>query len=268
MSTTIIPQQPTTGPLTAGPSVNPFRIGWRDVVRTLPDGSMEVEQIPLTAEDCLHPQPGDVIVENSLHSRIRGYLHYVLSTRFEHDQSVLVLSDTPVYWDEPALRHHSPDITVIFDVRENRERWDSFYVAEQGTRPRLIIEIVSEATRDNDVDIKLRQYHQANVAFYSVIDLLDNKWKLTGYRAGPKKYVPIPPDGSGLLWLEPVGLWLGLKGSAVAFYDGKTGMEVGDYSMVTKERDAAAAERDAADARAVAAEERIRELEEQLKRKS
>ena len=185
---------------------DPFRIGWRNVVRTLPDGTTEGVQIPLTAEDCLHPQPEDVIVENTLHSRIRTYLDYVLAKHFENDPHVLVLSDTGVYWDDPALEHHSPDIAVIFDVREQRERWDSFFVAEQGTRPRLVIEIVSPNTRDNDVVKKVREYHLARVDYYVIVDFQDNKVRLIGYQSMPSKYVTIPSEKTGRIWLEPMGL--------------------------------------------------------------
>ena len=37
-----------------------FPYGWREVQRALPDGSVEFDRIPLTLEDVLHPQEGDV----------------------------------------------------------------------------------------------------------------------------------------------------------------------------------------------------------------
>ena len=46
----------TPGRKVTPPPDNPWYYGWRDVIRTLPDGTRRPEQIPLTLEDALHPQ--------------------------------------------------------------------------------------------------------------------------------------------------------------------------------------------------------------------
>lgn len=72
------------------------------------------------------------------------------------------------------------------------------------------------------------------------------------------------PDARGWLWLEPVGLWIGVtqpggdEAGAAYLYDAE-GNLIGDYTSVTR----AAAE---AEARAAEAEVRLRELEAELRR--
>jgi len=244
------------------PQPDPFHIGWRDVRTLRPDGSEHWEQVPLTLEDALHPQEGDKIMEGSLHDLIRAYLTAVLRMLLSADPSALVLSDTGVYWDIEELRHHCPDVAVILGVRERRADWSSFFVAEQGVRPRLIIEIVSPNTRENDVVTKFRQYAQARVPVYVIIDResRDAPWVLRGYDLAGRRYLPKAADERGWLWLDAVGLWLGVKGDRVALYRDDTGEEVGDYTAVTL---ALQTEK----ARAEAAEARLRELEAELARR-
>src|SRR5947208_2757229 len=103
------------------PSTDPFAIGWRDIPRQLPDGSTVWDQIPLTLEDALHPQEGDVIVMNSAHNRDWRYLQNVLEGRFADDPTALVLGDCKVLWEDGV--HHSPDVAVIFGVRKPRDVW-------------------------------------------------------------------------------------------------------------------------------------------------
>jgi len=246
---------------------DPFYYGWRDIPLETPDGKLVMQREPLTLEDCLHPQMGDVIVESSLHAAILTYLWNVFRERLAGDETALVLRDTGVFWDDLEIRHHSPDVAVIFGVREKRVDWSSFYVAEQQTRPRLIIEVVSPKTRGNDVDRKVDQYHQVRVPIYVIVDRIGDDWRLIGYQWTPTEYLPMPTDKEGRLWLEPVGLWLGLKSDGVVLYDGDTGLAIGDYSQISKERDSEAERADAEAERRLAAEARVRELEEQLKQR-
>ena len=82
-------------------------------------------------------------------------------------------------------------------------------------RPSLIIEITSPKTRVNDVKTKVTQYAQAKVPHYVIADMeeVDGKrrLKLIAYRLNGSVYEPVPLDERGRAWLEPVGLWLGVK---------------------------------------------------------
>lgn len=236
------------------PQANQFPYGWRYVPKQRPDGGVEFDQVPLTLEDVLHPQLGDVMPQNTPHDRDWTYLGEVLRGQVADDPTALVTSDLIVVWDVPGLRHHSPDLGVIFGVRDPGAERSSFDVAEEGVRPSLLIEIVSPNYRVNDVETKVDHYHRAGVPWYIIVDRedMDGPVRLIGYRAEADGYVPLPLDTQGRLWLEPVGVWLGTQGNRVICYS-ETGEEIGDYVQVTK--NLAEAEARAAEAETRAAEE-------------
>jgi Uma2 family endonuclease len=248
-------------------AVDPFRYGWRDINRRRPDGTIEWEQIPLTLEDVLHPQEGDVILESTQHDRNVRYLADVLSERLANDPGALVLRDCGVYWDIPDLRHHSPDVAVILGLQARRPQYASFNVAEEGVRPAIIIEHVSPSTRSNDVDTKVDHYHRARVPQYVIIDCDedDSPLRLIDYRWTPDSYRPQPADEQERVRLVPVNLLLGFEGRRVILYDA-TGHELGDYEAISSALREEAEARQAAELRAEA--ERIRAEAEAEARKS
>ncbi|MCS6850388.1 MAG: Uma2 family endonuclease [Gemmataceae bacterium] len=273
-----------------------FPYGWRYVPRTTPEGKIEFDQVPLTLEDALHPEPDDVMVNNTAHARDRAYLVGVFEARLAEDEHALVLDDVLVVWDVPELRQHSPDVSVIFGVRDKHKEYATFNVAQEGVGPELIIEVVSPNTRINDVETKVQHYHRARVPYYVIVDReqMEGPVTLIGYVWRPEGYARMPLDDRGWLWLEPVKLWLGTAGNCVVCYD-ETGTEIADYVGLSgrladmesilgdeaearrRAEEAAAAEaqaRAAAEARAraeaearAAAEARVRELEAELRRR-
>ena len=81
-----VPKMPADWELTPAPEdADPFRYGWRPRYVHLPNGEVEEEQIPLTAEDLLDPQPGDVVLEDQPHANVTSFLHVLLDVLFETD---------------------------------------------------------------------------------------------------------------------------------------------------------------------------------------
>jgi len=222
-----------------------------------------VVTLPLTLWDLLHPQENDKIMNGLRHSKECRYLAAVIESRLADDPHALVLQDTGVYWDVPGLPHHSPDVTVIFNVDRPRDDWPSFFVAVEGVRPELIIEVVSPLCRDNDVVTKLAEYHRAMVPWYVIVDRVrEEDWPtLRGYRYTPQRYEPVPLDGQGCLLLEPLGLKLGTRENRIVLYDRVTGEELGDYTAISEALEAEAAARREAEARAEAEAVARREAE-------
>lgn len=279
---------PTAPTATPPPTADPFAIGWRDVKRQLPDGRTIIEQVPLTLEDALHPQEGDTILQNTVHNRDWRYLQDVFERRLAGDAHAVVLGDCKVLWEDGI--HHSPDLAVILGVRVVQPYYSQFDVAAEGVRPRLIVEVVSPTTRSNDIREKFEEYHRYRVPLYVVVDREheDDPPRLVGYQRTPRRYLPLPPEEDGRLWLEPVNLYLGVRGDRVVCYDGDTGVELGNYTAVSEalaaeqqraeaEHQRAETERQRADTaaalvvterqRAEAAEARLRELEAELARR-
>ncbi len=198
--------------------------------------------------------------------------------------TALVLSDTMVDWvgDTEGMRHHSPDISIILDVHEERDNWNSFNVAEQGTRPSLIIEIVSPAYRQNDTVTKVDHYLRCRVPCYVIVDREDIERcpALIGRVLRGNAWRPLLPNDNGWLWLDAVGVYLGVENGRVRCFDPTTLAPLGDYTEITHElalnksqiiterqlRERAEAKAEQADEARRAAEARIAELEARLQR--
>jgi colicin import membrane protein len=233
-------------------NADPFRYGWRLVLRPTPDNPRHLEQVPLTLEDVLHPEVGDFIVHSDLHETDRMYLTAVLRARLEPSRRAIVLSDVRIAWDLPDLRAHGPDVMVIPGVRKRRN-WSTFEVAVERARPALIIEIVSPDARENDVVIKVEQYARAGVAQYVIVDDTGRggvrRLRLLDYRLEGTAYRLQEPDAEGRVHLALADVWLGIRRDHVVCYDA-TGREIGDYVTVVRQAAKAEARAKAAAARA------------------
>ncbi|MEJ5343804.1 MAG: Uma2 family endonuclease [Chloroflexus sp.] len=244
------------------PADDPFRYGWRFVPRPTPDDPHHLEQVPLTLEDVLHPEVGDVIVHSDRHETDRMYLTSVLRERLEPSGIAIVLTDVRIAWDVPGLRPHSPDVTVIPDFPARRN-WSTFDVREEGQRPALIIEIASPETRQNDLEAKVEHYAWAGVAQYVIVDTTRSEprqLRLLDYRLVGDRYVRQRLDANGRVYLAIARLWVGIVDDHVVCYD-EQGAEIGDYTTVVRRA------RQEATARALA-EERARLAEEEARREA
>jgi len=248
---------------------NPFRYGWREVRKRDARGRINYVRQPLTLEDVLHPQIGDVMPGNSAHALDCAYLLVVLLSHLADNLQAVVLNDVLIYWDDPQLRHHGPDIAVIFGVRRRQARYPSFQVAQEGVRPELIIEITSPDTRQLDLRTKRRQYWRARVPFYVVIDERivrgQRRLRLLGYRQGLRGYQRLPSNAQGRLWLDAVHLFLGQEDGRVALYNAQ-GQRLGDYQEVEQARHVAEERVQEVEQARKAAEQRVLELEAELRR--
>ena len=133
--------------------VDPFRYGWRPRYVRLPDGEVIEEQIPLTAEDLLDPQDGDVVGQSAYHFSLLLRLAILLRRYYADQKDVFVAGDLKMLWRIPGLKNPAPDVAVIPGVRDREADRKSFDVVAEGTRPWLVIELVSstdEETRNND----------------------------------------------------------------------------------------------------------------------
>jgi hypothetical protein len=147
---------------------------------------------------------------------------------------------------------------VILGVREARDYYSQFDVKAEGVRPRLIVEIVSPSTRVNDVETKVAHYHRYRVPLYVIVDREDEEGppRLIGYERTPRRYRLMPLEEDGRLWLEPVGIYLGVRDDRVVAYDGETDQELGDYTAVSAALAAEQARAEEAESRAMEAERR------------
>ena len=95
---------------------DPFRYGWRYISITRADGTEDLDRVPLTLEDVLHPEVGDIIVQSDPHDRDRLFKS-VFETRLMEDPTAVVLSDCQVDFNLPGVKPLAPDDVVFLGVR-------------------------------------------------------------------------------------------------------------------------------------------------------
>lgn len=262
---------------------NRVRLGWRNVVRVLPDGRETIEEVPLTLEDMLHPQIGDTQLQTPIYERIRGDLGRMLKSRLGRLRDGLVLVDCLTNWGATDIRDTCGDLAVFehvvprFDLGE-----DLFRVQDHGARCVLVVEITSKDTRVNDVEHKVRIYERLGIPLYVIVDRTweSGPWQLIVYRPKGRRYERrVQEERDGVL-LDPLDLKLVVHENQLDCLDSITGEKFISYGELLNDRNAARLQlqqeserRIEAERRAqieqearVQLEQRLRELEEQLKR--
>jgi colicin import membrane protein len=240
---------------------DPFRYGWRYINETTPDGKIVTRQVPLSEEDVLHPQEDDFIMENPLHNDNIYTLRDAVKVRLENRPGFIWLCNCRIAW-VPGLEPLGPDIAVLSGVFGwQRTQEGTFHVAEWNAQPVLAIEVTSPSTRSGDLGAKVREYHQAGIPLYVIVDLVEDETgmavlRFLCYQAGPGGYVLTDLEDPERLWLEPIGLWLVIEGSRLACYD-EYGQRLGD-SIHLLHQTAEAEQRAAfADRERIEAEQRV-----------
>ena len=253
----------------SSPSADPFRYGWRIRHVRLPSGEVTEQQIPLTPEDLLDPQLGDVVVQSVDHYWEAHDVAGPLRDHFASREDVLVASDVKMLWGIPDLVEPAPDVAVIFGIHDKKAKRESFDCIREGTRPSLVIEVVSSRDaelRRNDYERKPAIYERAGVPEYIILDppasLKRNSFLLTGYRLGAGgKYQPIRSDAKGFLLSETTNLLFGVAedGRTLQVIDAATGKRL----LTSLERKEA---QEVAEKRAEAAEAELARLRAELER--
>jgi len=149
---------------------DPAPYGWRYITTTTEEGEVEFSRVALTSYDLLHPQEGDVIMHKPPHEKGYTYLHNSLTKKFKRKPKVFVSSDLRIDLDIPDTEPLVPDVSVIFNVEEEKA-WGTFYTQKEGAVPNTIFEITSPSTRDNDFGKKREYYAQAGVPYYVIVDI-------------------------------------------------------------------------------------------------
>lgn len=213
------------------PSDDPCRLGWRLRSVRLPDGRSELREEPLTEGDLLDPQLGDHVIQNSWHIATVYSLYDILSWRYEPRPDVFISSDLKMIWGILGLPDPAPDIAVIPGVRDRGRFRRSFKVRREGTRPALVLEVVSDEPEHQSADHhdKVAIYERAGVPEYLILDPPTPFGKAclwTGYRLNSAgRYEPIPADAEGRLLSTTTGLWFGVapEGKSIQLVDAATG---------------------------------------------
>jgi len=220
-----------------------------------------------TDQDIFYPSSdGEPVAETYDHFYALVVTLAVL-TQYLQGQQATVLGNQFFYYSQgfPKLRV-APDVMVIFDVapggRDNYKLW------EEGQVPRVIFEMTSPGTRNQDTGFKKGLYEQLGVEEYWLFDPR-GEWiegQLLGYRLQHEAYEPITDNTSHSLQLR-----LAVEGKLIGFYRLDTGDrllipdELLDALRTETQRRIEAEERAEEERqRAEAERQRVRELEARL----
>lgn len=187
----------------------------------------------MTAKDLLNPQEGDHVVQGTWHIDTVFELYGILRGRYESRPDVLVSSDLKMFWGIPGLDEPAPDLSVIFGIRDKKKDRGSFKVAQEGTRPSLVVEVVSKepehVTSDHVKKVKI--YQRAGIPEYVIFDSPSprtrGRCRVRGLRLDARggEYQEIVPDAEGRILSETTGLLFGVspEGDRALLFDAVTG---------------------------------------------
>lgn len=246
---------------------DPFYYGQRMVEVYDEHGKRHWDYVPLTLDDYLDPQEGDHFMQDSHHYADVDKARSIFEYHYRHDPTVAVFSDLKMLWGIKGLAEPCPDVAVVPNIRDPKRRRKSFHVIEEGTRPCLVVEIVSARYRGKDTEDKVAIYAQAGVQEYFI---LDSQWTesaedaatpdytVRGYRLEDGAYVALLPDERGWVYSAVTGVWIGPTASRDDFII---------VDAATEERILPVSERAAAaEQRAVEAEREKQALQAELER--
>lgn len=246
-----------------------WALGWRYESVRNENGQTQLVRIPLTPEEALHPQEGYIMPIRTDHDRISDDLCDMLRPHLEAQTNTVVFHDLVFVWDHAEVKPYAPDVAVVPHVRNPGENRSQFVVSEEGTRPLLIIEVVSPRSREADRVTKVRDYARVGVQEYVYIDQRTYKgtviWEVVGFRLQEGVYLPILTDEDGAIYLTTLNLRIGIEDGKVWLEDGVTGENLLNNLEAQRARRAAEARASAAEARAVEAEARLAQLEALLR---
>jgi Uma2 family endonuclease len=201
--------------------------GWRMEWVTDEEGQQQLVYFPLTETDFLHPEEDYHLPSNTFHGTVQRDLIDVLQRRYAKREDVGVFGDLIIKWGIKGLRQHCPDVCVVFGLRDKEKYRSKFIVPEEGTKPAIVMEVVSPHYRTADRQKKVKQYARAGIPEYIIFDRRRQRGELLdevlGYRLEGESYVPIEPDAEGKILSQVLAIWLGMREGKVMLFEGSTG---------------------------------------------
>ena len=147
------------------------------------------------------------------------HLYVILITievlrQYLQEVQACVLGNQYLYYEEGnSGKRCAPDVMVIFGVRPGSR--DNYKIWEEGEVPKVVFEMTSKGTKDNDDIDKKSLYAQIGIEEYWQFDP-KGEWilgQLRGFRLVDNEYVTVTSNESLAL-----GLRLEVTGALISFY--------------------------------------------------
>ena len=201
--------------------------GFRMELFTDEEGQENYRLIPLTEEEFLHPKEGYQLPNSTFHDNTGGEIKEILRRRYASREDVGVFGDLIIKWGIKGLGDHCPDVCVVFGLKDKEKNRESFVVAKEGTKPVVVMEVVSPRYRRADRERKVKEYARAGVEEYIILDRRPQRGELIdeviGYRLEEGSYVPITPDEEGRIYCQTLQMKIGLVQGKVKLWEAETG---------------------------------------------
>jgi hypothetical protein len=234
-------------------SEDPFRLGFR--YRRGPDAEPG-EMVPLTPDDLLYPEEGDVVSEGLPHflflqplvDALRRFLRNRAATHVTSSVN-LVLGDG---------RNAGPDVAVIEGEIDVSSVERAVHLKKTGARLTVVLEAVSTSDREieqKDLEANLKRYAAEGVSeYFTVYPTTGTKVRdLVGRELRDGSYVEIVPDGQGRVVSQKLGLCFSINASSqeLVVVDAATGQRLRSSTEEEARADAEAEARRQAEERGV-----------------
>jgi Uma2 family endonuclease len=212
-----------TQPLTATERLDDeFYYGYRTIITYDEAGKEVYSYKPLTLDDFLNPQEGDLFMQGTLHDEDTDALKSIFRYLYYANATTAVFSDLKILWGIEGLAQPAPDVMVIPNVENIGKPRPTFDVQREGTRPRFILEVVSPRYRQPDRESKVAIYEQAGVEEYFIVDSWlrgeQVAYDIVGYRLQGEIYVEIPPNERGWVYSQVNQVWVGVSPEKDRFF--------------------------------------------------
>jgi hypothetical protein len=199
------------GPTDGAPGADPFRLGFRYRLSTSAEGREVVEQVPLSAEDILYPQEGDVVSDGFPHNTGLQPRADALRRHLEKRGATLLTSNVTLVLRSDG-RNCSPDIAVIAGEIDRTKIERAVDLRKVGGRLVFALEVVSTSEKeieDKDVKHNVDRYAREKVPdYFTVYPVVESQVKdLVGRRLEKEGYDEIAPDAQGRVYSKELDLY-------------------------------------------------------------
>jgi Uma2 family endonuclease len=159
-------------------------------------------------------------MESSLHYLQLALLVSCLDWLWREQKDYFIGANLTIYFSRQQLKNRDfrgPDFFLVKNT-QNHPRRSWVVWEEDGKYPDLIIELLSTSTAAIDKAFKKTLYEErfrTQEYFWFSPDTLE----LAGFKLIDGKYKPIKFNNSNLLWSNVLGLYLGLEGDKLRYFD-------------------------------------------------